>query len=123
MSEPRKHHYVPVCYLKQWANTPDRRLCEHKLIPGVGVKPRRTSPDGTGYQVDLYRVDGVQDALAQEGGCLAGRGPSIGVWSEGACVRAWPGTLRSRASAATMDFHNLRRVLGGLDIGRSRPGY
>jgi uncharacterized protein DUF4238 len=67
VSEPRKHHYVPVCYLKQWANTDDRRLCEHKLIPGdYGVKPRRTSPDGTGYQVDLYRVDGVPDAVAQD---------------------------------------------------------
>jgi hypothetical protein len=31
VSEPRKHHYIPVCYLKQWASTDDRRLCEHKL--------------------------------------------------------------------------------------------
>jgi hypothetical protein len=62
VSEPRKHHYVPVCYLKQWVKTDDRRLCEHKLIPGYGVKPRRTSPDGTGYQVDLYRIDGVSSA-------------------------------------------------------------
>ena len=46
-------------YLKQWTTT-DRRLCEYKLVPGgYGVKPRRTSPDGTGYQIDLYRVDGV----------------------------------------------------------------
>jgi len=67
VSEPRKHHYVPVCYLKQWANTDDRRLCEHKLIPGgYGVKPRRTSPDGTGYQVDLYRIDRVPDDIAQD---------------------------------------------------------
>ena len=42
-------------------------MCEHKLIPGgYGVKPRRTSPDGTGYQVDLYRVHGVPDAVAQD---------------------------------------------------------
>jgi hypothetical protein len=67
VSEPRKHHYVPVCYLKQWASTDDRRLCEHKLIPGgYGVKPRRTSPDGTGYQIDLYRIDGVPDDIAQD---------------------------------------------------------
>jgi hypothetical protein len=66
LSEPRKHHYVPVCYLKQWADTEDRRLCEHKLIPaGYGVKPRRTSPDGTGYQIDLYRVHGVPQEIAQ----------------------------------------------------------
>jgi Protein of unknown function (DUF4238) len=68
VSDPRKHHYVPACYLKQWANnTHDRRLCEHKLIPGgFGVNPRRTSPDGTGYQIDLYRVDGVPDDVAQD---------------------------------------------------------
>jgi hypothetical protein len=67
VSEPRKHHYVPVCYLKQWANTDDRRLCEHKLIPGgYGVKPRRTSPDGSGYQLDLYRIEGVPDDIAQD---------------------------------------------------------
>jgi Protein of unknown function (DUF4238) len=67
VSEPRKHHYVPVCYLKQWANPDDRRLCEHKLIPGgYGVKPRRTSPNGTGYQADLYRIDGVPADIAQD---------------------------------------------------------
>jgi hypothetical protein len=67
VSEPRKHHYVPVCYLKQWAMTDDRRLCEYKLIPGgYGVKPRRTSPEGTGYQIDLYRIDGVPDNIAQD---------------------------------------------------------
>ena len=67
VSEPRKHHYVPVCYLKQWANTDDRRLCEHKLIPAVNtVKPRRTSPAGTGYQIDLYRIGGVPEDIAQD---------------------------------------------------------
>ena len=67
VSEPRKHHYIPVCYLKQWAKTNDGRLCEHKLIPGgYGVKPRRTSPDGTGYQIDLYRIAGVPNDIAQD---------------------------------------------------------
>lgn len=66
MFEPRKHHYIPVCYLKQWANTEDRRLCEHKLIPNRGVKPRRTSPAGTGYQLDLYRAEGLPDEMAQD---------------------------------------------------------
>jgi hypothetical protein len=67
MPEPRKHHYVPVCYLKQWAFTEDRRLCEYKLIPGgYGVKPRRTSPDGTGYQIDLYRIDGAPGEIVQD---------------------------------------------------------
>ena len=67
MSEPRKHHYVPVCYLKQWANTHDRRLCEHKLILTIkAVRPRRTSPAGTGYKIDLYRIGGVPEDIAQD---------------------------------------------------------
>jgi hypothetical protein len=58
---------MPVCYLKQWANTADRRLCEHKLIPHIKtVTPRRTSPAGTGYEVDLYRIGGVPDDIAQD---------------------------------------------------------
>ena len=65
MSEPRKHHYVPVCYLKRWTTPADRRLCEHKLVPGRGVRPRRTAPGGTGYEVDLYRIHGVPADVAQ----------------------------------------------------------
>ena len=30
------------------------------------MKPRRTSPDGTGYQIDLYRIDGVPADIAQD---------------------------------------------------------
>jgi hypothetical protein len=63
---PRRHHYIPVFYLKQWANTADKRLCEHKLIPGRGVKPRRTSANGTGYQTDLYRVEGIPEVIAHD---------------------------------------------------------
>jgi hypothetical protein len=52
--------------LKQWANSDDRRLCEHKLIPGGhGVRPRRPARR-TGYQVDLYRIDGVPNDIAQD---------------------------------------------------------
>jgi hypothetical protein len=65
-SEPRRHHYIPVCYLKQW-DAGDGRLCEHKLIPVINtVQPRRTSPAGTGYEIDLYRIDGVPEEIAQD---------------------------------------------------------
>lgn len=63
MGVPRKHHYIPVFYLKQWRGA-DRRLCEYKRI-GSKVVTRRTFPDGTGYRKDLYRVDGLPDPIAQ----------------------------------------------------------
>ena len=63
VSIPRDHHYVPVFYLKQWAGT-DGRLCEYKRVPGKIVTHRKV-PKGTGFERDLYRVDGLPDALAQ----------------------------------------------------------
>jgi hypothetical protein len=63
MSIPRNHHYVPVFYLKQWTGA-DRRLCEYKSLRGR-ILTRRTFPAGTGYEKDLYRVEGLPDALAQ----------------------------------------------------------
>jgi Protein of unknown function (DUF4238) len=60
---PRKHHYIPVFYLKQWAGS-DRRVCEFKRVHNK-IVTRRTFPDGTGYKVDLYRLDGLPDPIAQ----------------------------------------------------------
>jgi hypothetical protein len=60
---PRKHHYVPVFYLKQWVSA-DRQLCEYKRVPRK-IVTRRTHPEGTGYEKDLYRVDGLPDSLSQ----------------------------------------------------------
>jgi hypothetical protein len=64
VSIPRKHHYIPVFCLKQWRG-PDRRLCEYKRVVGK-IVTRRTFPDGTGYERDLYRIDGLPEALAHE---------------------------------------------------------
>lgn len=47
-----KHHYIPVLYLKQWADS-DGRVCEFSK-PYKTVKPRMTHPDGTGYERGLY---------------------------------------------------------------------
>jgi hypothetical protein len=52
MSSEPKHHYIPVFYLKQWAQT-DGQICEFSR-PYKEVKPRRTYPDGTGYVRGLY---------------------------------------------------------------------
>jgi hypothetical protein len=50
-----KHHYIPKFYLKQWVNRadPKRKLCEFSR-PYKTVVPRRTDPDGTGYERGLY---------------------------------------------------------------------
>ena len=62
---PRKHHYVPVFYLEQWTGGPKRELCEYKRVRPGKVVPRRTSPDGTGYKIDLYRIEGLPDPASQ----------------------------------------------------------
>jgi hypothetical protein len=57
MDTPVKHHFNPAFSLKPWALT-DGRLCEMKRIKGK-VVPRRTHPNATGFQKNLYRTDGV----------------------------------------------------------------
>jgi hypothetical protein len=61
---PRKHHYIPAFYLKQWAGSDDW-LCEYKRVQGR-VLARRIHPNGTGYERDLYSVDGLPENLAHE---------------------------------------------------------
>jgi hypothetical protein len=72
----KKHHYIPVFYLKQWMGADDGRLCEfsrpYKTPEGVAdpdiksipIKPRRTYPDGTGYIKHLYTFPGLRPELA-----------------------------------------------------------
>lgn len=57
MKEP-KHHYIPVFYLKQWAD--DRgRLIEFSRQGKHGfVAPRHTAPRGTGYVRGLNLIPG-----------------------------------------------------------------
>jgi hypothetical protein len=57
-----KHHYIPVFYLKQWAGD-NGQLCEFSR-KYKQVKPRRTSPDGTGYVRGLYRLPNVAEDRA-----------------------------------------------------------
>ena len=53
----RKHHFVPVFYLKRWAGS-DGRLVEFQR-PYREVKAKRTYPDATGYEMDLYTMPGL----------------------------------------------------------------
>jgi hypothetical protein len=64
MERLRKHHYVPVFYLQQWAD--DRgRLLKFSRPYGPVVKHEPTSPRKTGYQRGLYRVPNVPEHLAE----------------------------------------------------------
>lgn len=62
MSDPRKHHYIPTFYLRQWAT--NGVLCEMRKIQGKVVVHSK-APDGTGWQRDLYKIEGVGPEVAQ----------------------------------------------------------
>jgi hypothetical protein len=62
VSDPRKHHYIPAFYLRQWAT--NGFLCEMRKIHGKVVVHRK-APDGTGWVKDLYKIDGVPPEIAQ----------------------------------------------------------
>ena len=64
MSPSRKHHFIPACYLKQWAGA-DQQVCEYKRVRPGKIARRRSHPNATGFETDLYRIDGLPDDLAQ----------------------------------------------------------
>jgi hypothetical protein len=63
MSDPRKHHYIPAFYLRQWAQ-PNGFLCEMRSIRRKLVVHSR-SPDATGFKEDLYKIEGVSAEITQ----------------------------------------------------------
>jgi hypothetical protein len=63
VSEPTRHHYIPVFYLKQWVG-PDGRLCEYSR-PHKETKAKRKHPAATAYVDNLYTVPGLPPAEAQ----------------------------------------------------------
>jgi hypothetical protein len=56
MSEPDKHHYLPVFYLKQWANTEGRVVRYYRAHREVVAD--LIAPKNTGYERGLYRLAG-----------------------------------------------------------------
>jgi hypothetical protein len=60
----RKHHYIPVFYLQQWADAKGR-LLKFSRPYGNDVKHEPTSPRKTGYERGLYRVPNVPEHLAE----------------------------------------------------------
>src|ERR1700730_13140537 len=63
MTLGRKHHYIPVFYLKQWCG-PDRRLCEYSC-PFETVIARRKYPTETGFERGLYTLNAHSPAVAE----------------------------------------------------------
>jgi len=59
-----KHHYIPVFYLREWANA-DGRLVEFSRPTGQEVQPRSTAPKGTGYVRGLYRLNHLSGDAAE----------------------------------------------------------
>jgi hypothetical protein len=62
MSDPSKHHYIPAFYLRQWAT--NGFLCEMRKIREKVVVHSK-APGGTGWQKDLYKIEGVAPQIAQ----------------------------------------------------------
>lgn len=62
---PRRHHFMPVFYLKRWAGV-DGCLEQFRRLAGREIKPRRSAPAATGYRDDLYAMPGLSADLAQQ---------------------------------------------------------
>jgi Protein of unknown function (DUF4238) len=60
---PSKHHFNPAFSLKPWAGI-DGNICQMRKIGGK-VVPRRVHPNATGFEKDLYRIDGAGPEQAQ----------------------------------------------------------
>ena len=58
MSEPNKHHYLPVFYLTQWAGSDGKLIRYYR--PHRDVVGSRIAPANTGYEHGLYRLEGYQ---------------------------------------------------------------
>jgi hypothetical protein len=63
VSEPTRHHYIPVFYLKRWTG-PDGRLCEYSR-PYKETKAKRKHPAATAYVEGLYTVSGLPPERTQ----------------------------------------------------------
>ena len=58
MSDPERHHYLPVFYLKHWAALDGRVIRYHRPHREVVAHP--IAPKNTGYEEGLYSLDGYK---------------------------------------------------------------
>ena len=63
MSTPRDHHFIPVFYLKQWANL-NGKLVEYTIKHGKLIA-KVVGPRSTGYETDLYAFNELPPDVRQ----------------------------------------------------------
>jgi hypothetical protein len=64
MSDPLKHHYLPVFYLKQWKGA-DKKVTRY-WRPQNKVVASRLAPSNTGYEPLLYTLEGYPPVYRQK---------------------------------------------------------
>ncbi len=63
MNEPIDHHYIPVFYLSQWCDTAGKVVRYYRPHKEVIASP--ITPKSTGYEPQLYALDGYPDDQKQ----------------------------------------------------------
>ncbi|CAA2137497.1 DUF4238 domain-containing protein [Methylobacterium bullatum] len=63
--EGQRHHYIPVCYLKQWINNKNQ-ICQYSKPHQNRVVPNRLHPSATGYVRGLYDLIDTEDQEVRE---------------------------------------------------------
>lgn len=56
MSEPNKHHYLPVFYLERWRGVGGKVYRYYR--PRDSVVISESAPDNTGFEPSLYALQG-----------------------------------------------------------------
>jgi Protein of unknown function (DUF4238) len=64
MSIPRKHHFIPVCYLQHWCSYRDGKLYEYSIKHSKFVS-KRVGPRRTGFEEHLYSFPELPADAAQ----------------------------------------------------------
>jgi hypothetical protein len=64
MNTPRKHHFIPVCYLQHWCSSKDWKLYEYAIKHGNFVS-KRVGPRRTAFEENLYSFPELPEDAAQ----------------------------------------------------------
>ena len=64
MTEPKKHHFLPIFYLKGWCNI-SNQLIQYTRSYNKQITCRAVYPAQTGYDIGLYSMGGLPDNRKQ----------------------------------------------------------